>query len=256
MIVGLLFNYLVLTVTSSSFLDNAPFQLVFIVPSWSKNEETLTKQQQKKVALATMEKIHEDYDSLGKFSFSEGSVLAWFVVLTVAWMSRNPGFCPGWGNLLPNNGKGVTDASIAILVILVLFIWPKDPCHDGQSTLTYEKIFLDSLEPILTWNVMKTKFSWSCVLLVAVGNAISEGVKASHLSTLIGCFLHGIFQSLNPFWLQVIAQLASSIVSEFTSNTSTAGIFIPIMLSIAKAFALNPLYLVLPATFASSFGFM
>ncbi|EPB75712.1 hypothetical protein ANCCEY_05204 [Ancylostoma ceylanicum] len=37
------------------------------------------------------------------------------------------------------------------------------------------------LAPILNWSAMKRRFSWSCVLLIGAGYAISEGVNAESL---------------------------------------------------------------------------
>jgi len=44
--------------------------------------------------------------------------------------------------------------------------------------------------------------------------------------------------------------------TEFTSNTSTASILIPIADAVARQIEINPSYLLLPLTLATSFSFM
>lgn len=36
------------------------------------------------------------------FSFAETVVLIDFIILAVLWISRKPGFMPGWGELFPD----------------------------------------------------------------------------------------------------------------------------------------------------------
>lgn len=55
--------------------------------------------------------------------------------------------------------------------------------------------------------------------------------------------------------LSVLATLTVCFLTEFASNIATAGIFIPIMISLSKGLSLHPLYLVLPVTISCSFAF-
>lgn len=47
------------------------------------------------------EKIKEAHSDLGGMSFAEASVMIWFILLLLAWCSRDPGFVHGWDALLP-----------------------------------------------------------------------------------------------------------------------------------------------------------
>lgn len=108
--------------------------------------------------------IHLMYDELGDITWGEKSVFGFFVILIGSWISRDPGFAPGWGDLLPHRHY-FSDSVSGILVACVLFVWPKDPFDSS-----------DPFAPILKWSDMKTKYSWSCTLLIGAGYAISEGV--------------------------------------------------------------------------------
>ncbi|KIH64566.1 hypothetical protein ANCDUO_05122 [Ancylostoma duodenale] len=136
------------------------------------------------ISQAVGKRVKAAYDSLGDFTFAEKSILGWFIVLTACWILRKPGFFHGWTYLFPNDGVLLTDSVPAILVVFILFAWPKDPSSGDLS-------------PILNWSAMKKRFSWSCVLLIGAGYAISEGVHAESLH-------------INPLYLALPVTLACS----------------------------------------------
>lgn len=103
------------------------------------------------------------------FRWGEKSVFVFFILLIGSWISRDPGFTPGWGDLLPHRNF-ISDSVSGVLISCILFVWPKDPFDP-----------IDPMAPILKWTDMKSKFSWSCTLLIGAGYAISEGVDVSYL---------------------------------------------------------------------------
>lgn len=199
--------------------------------------------EEKRVSRAVMKNIHNAYNDLGSFSFAEKSILFWFAILMGCWIFRSPGFMAGWGDFFPDGGKYLTDSVPGIVIVFLLFMWPKDP-------------FTKDYSPILTWPMMQRRFAWSCALLIGAGYAISEGVQKSGLSTLISCTMKDVFSKLNSMELQVMVTVSITAMTEFASNVSTGSIFIPIVLSIAESLHIHPLYLALPATVTCSFAFM
>ncbi|VDO49641.1 unnamed protein product [Haemonchus placei] len=198
---------------------------------------------EKRLAKAVEKNIHDAYKALGPFTFAEKSVLCWFGVLMSFWIMRKPGFIAGWGDLFPNDGKFLTDSVPGILIVFLMFAWPRDPFAKDHS-------------PILTWPTMQHKFTWSCMLLIGAGYAISEGVEKSGLSTLIACAMKDTFGRFNSVQLQIMIAASITAMTEFASNVSTGSILIPIVISIAESLQLHPLYLAMPATVACSFAFM
>ncbi|CAI5445684.1 unnamed protein product [Caenorhabditis angaria] len=185
--------------------------------------------------------IRQMYEDLGEISFGEMSVGCFFVILIGSWISRDPGFTSGWADLLEHRNY-LTDSAIGILIAAILFVWPKN---------------LENLsQPILEWSDMKSKYSWSCTLLIGAGYAISEGVFKSGLARMISCGMKSIFLNLSPLPLQVCVTVTIVIMTEFASNVSTGSIFIPISLGVAESMGVHPLYLSLPTTVACSFAFM
>ena len=60
-----------------------------------------------------------------------------------------------------------------------------------------------------------------------------------------------------PGWvIVVIVALLVAGLTEFTSNTATSSLLLPILSSLAVGLDLHPLYLMLPGVIAASFAFM
>ncbi|XP_035385890.1 solute carrier family 13 member 2-like [Electrophorus electricus] len=49
--------------------------------------------------------MRTEYRKLGSFSFAEGCVVVLFLLLVVLWFTRDPGFMPGWAELLFNQER-------------------------------------------------------------------------------------------------------------------------------------------------------
>ncbi|KAK6741402.1 hypothetical protein RB195_009324 [Necator americanus] len=226
----LLASYVVIT---CSFMG--PKQLFQLCHHPTKDEQRISEAIEKKILAA--------YKQLGDFTFAEKSILVWFFILMASWILRKPGFIYGWGDLFPNGGGFLSDSVPAVLIVFILFMWPRDP-------------FSNDLTPILNWSVMKSKFSWSCLLLIGGGYAISEGVGKSGLSLLISCIMKDIFGRLPKLFLLISVMASITFMTEFASNVSTGSIFIPIVLSTAESLHIHPLYLALPVAVSCSFAFM
>ncbi|KAI8507363.1 Solute carrier 13 [Branchiostoma belcheri] len=204
--------------------------------------------------------IRKQYDELGPVSFAEKVVLFHFVLLVLLWFFRDMKFvklqnkrAAGWTYFFQ---KGyMTDAATGIMVAIVLFFWPSQPpnfmcCRRSQDTRPAKPA-----PPILDWATVHQKMPWSVVILLGGGFALADGVKVSGLSI----WLSDAFTSLAGVPPAVIALLISVIVAfitEFTSNVSTASIFLPIIGKMAEGICVHPYYLMIPATIACSFAFM
>ncbi|XP_078599119.1 Na(+)/citrate cotransporter-like isoform X4 [Branchiostoma floridae x Branchiostoma japonicum] len=204
--------------------------------------------------------IRRQYDELGPVSFPEKVVLLHFVLLVLLWFFRDMKFvklenkrAAGWTYFFV---KGyMTDAATGIMVAIFLFFWPSKPpnfmcCRRKRDTRPAEPA-----PPILDWATVHQKMPWSVVILLGGGFALADGVKVSGLSM----WLSEAFTSLAGVPPAVVALVVSIIVAfitEFTSNVSTASIFLPIIGKMAEGICVHPYYLMIPATIACSFAFM
>jgi solute carrier family 13 (sodium-dependent dicarboxylate transporter), member 2/3/5 len=76
-----------------------------------------------KYELIDIKKFKELYKELGSFSFEEGVISFFFILIAILWATRSPiGLYPGWGALFKKDY--VTDGTVAIFVSLFLFMIP------------------------------------------------------------------------------------------------------------------------------------
>jgi len=181
--------------------------------------------------------------------------LFFFCTLALLWLTRKPGFVPGWGELSFFEPKYVTDASVAIFITFCLFIFPsRRPnflCLRANGDLTPAA----PAPALLQWDVVQHKMAWNVILLLGGSFAMALGAQESGLSYWIGQQLRPL-NSLSPLGANIICVLIICALTQCTSNTATATVFLPILAELAEVLHVHPLYLMLPATLMTSYAFM
>ncbi|NWW03837.1 S13A2 protein, partial [Oreocharis arfaki] len=202
--------------------------------------------------------IKAESKKLGKMKFAEIEVLILFVLLVVLWFTREPGFFPGWATVLFDSGEEsyVTDATVAIFISLLLFILPSDFSNqDRGEEQTGGRARFRAPPPLLDWKVVQEKMPWNIVLLLGGGFALAKGSEESGLSAWLGSKLTPLESIPHPAIAFLLCLLIATF-TECTSNVATTTLFLPIVASMAEAICMNPLYVMLPCTVASSLAFM
>jgi sodium-dependent dicarboxylate transporter 2/3/5 len=96
---------------------------------------------------------------------------------------------------------------------------------------------------------------WGVGVIVGGGYAMASGFKATGLAEWLGYQL--AFISGYPTFVVIFIVVGFILFfTEINSNTATANIFLPVLASMAVAGNMNPLLLMIPATFACSFVFI
>ncbi|XP_030621202.1 solute carrier family 13 member 1 [Chanos chanos] len=187
--------------------------------------------------------IQQQYDALGPMSSQEIVSLIIFVLMALLWFFREPGFMPGWSSLFSDYPGFATDATVAVLLGILLFIIPS-----GRVNGTH-------YEPMITWKEFQSCMPWEISLLVGGGFALAEGTEVSGLSEYVANLLTPL-GDLPPLATVTIACLIVTSVTEVASNPATATIFLPILAPLAEAIKINPLYMLIPAVLSVSFAFV
>ncbi|MBT3602849.1 MAG: DASS family sodium-coupled anion symporter [Candidatus Latescibacteria bacterium] len=187
--------------------------------------------------------VHTQYAELGPMSFAEKIVLANFISLAILWLTRKSitvgtWTLPGWSQLFENS-TWINDGTVAIFIALLLFIIP------SQSK---------SKSRILDWEIA-ANLPWHIILLFGGGFALASGFKESGLSLWCAQQLQGL-GTIHPLILIVALCFLMTFLTELTSNTATAEMFLPILAALAVAVEVNPLLLMVPATLSCSCAFM
>jgi len=94
------------------------------------------------------------------------------------------------------------------------------------------------------------------VLLYGGGFALGVLSFQTGLAEAMGRGLTGLLPIQGSLGLLVASVVIAAVLSETTSNTASANMVVPVIISIAHAAGLDPLEPALGATLASSLGFM
>lgn len=184
----------------------------------------------------------DKYKALGKVSAEQKRVFVLFVLLAVLWVFRsnlNLGFTiiPGWSSLFPNP-KYLNDGTVAIFVAMLLFIIPSTKKRQA----------------LVGWKIM-LNLPWHIVFLFGGGFALAKGFIDSGLSNYVGGLLSGT-KDMSPVALVGTLTAIMSTLTEFTSNTATTEMMLPIISGLATEIKVNPLLIMIPVTLAASMAFM
>lgn len=190
--------------------------------------------------------VHKEIEAMGKLSTMEKRVFVVFLFTALGWVFRRnidlEGFIiPGWSSLLGIEHY-VHDSTVAIITALLLFSIPS-----GKSIHSGPKRLLD-------WNAA-SQVPWGVVMIVGGGYAIADSFNHTGLAEFLGSQMS--FISAYPMILILIIVITLMIfITEINSNTATANIFLPVLAAMAIAGNINPILIMVPATFACSFSFM
>jgi sodium-dependent dicarboxylate transporter 2/3/5 len=187
--------------------------------------------------------LDEAYRRQGRTRFAEWVVMVTFGVLVLLWLTRSTLQIGdirlfGWSEWF-DEPKFITDGTVSIAMALVLFAIPSRSEQGGM---------------VLDWETAK-RIPWHIILLLGGGFALARGIDQSGLSAWLGGQLEG-FGAL-PVWLFLLLMCAGiCCLSEFTSNTATTQLILPILIAMSIRLQIHPLLLMIPATVACSWGFM
>lgn len=144
---------------------------------------------------------------------------------------------PGWRDiefLAP-----LKDGAVAITGAVILFLVPSRD-HPGET--------------IMDWETAK-QVPWGILLLFGGGFALASGFASSGLSASIGEAMTGL-RGVPIILVVIIVCTALTFLTELTSNTATTNLVLPILAQAGLALAIDPLYLMVPATLSASCAFM
>lgn len=192
--------------------------------------------------------VREELAKLGRVETAEKRMFAVFVVLALLWIFREP--VPGWGwapllSLTERIADGtlvrwVDDGTVAMGVGIACFIIPSGK-RDGSKLLHWEST---------------VRLPWGIVLLFGGGLALAQGMSTSGLDSYLGGLLADNLQDFPPLGMAVITAIGVTYFSEITSNVACLTMLLPVVYGAAESLSIDPLVLMVPATFSASCAFM
>lgn len=179
---------------------------------------------------------------MGKISKGERNVLFAFLITVFLWVF--PGIltiifgsdapcCKWWEAHIP-------EGLAAIIGAVILFILPLD-WEERKGTITWKEA---------------VDIDWGTILLFGGGLSLGGLMFSTGLAENIGKGILSLTGAKSLFAITAISILLAIITSELTSNTASANMVIPIMISLSTAANVNPLIPALGACLGASYGFM
>ncbi|MDR2374044.1 MAG: DASS family sodium-coupled anion symporter [Bifidobacteriaceae bacterium] len=215
---------------SKWMLAGLPLSVVFLAITWFILTKVVFKPEIKDIP-GGRELIRKERAALGPWSAGEKLVAAVFVLAAFCWIAFP--LIPALSEL------GVKDEHIAMAVGVVLFLLPAKP---AQGIM------------VLDWNTAK-HMPWDVLLLFGGGLALSGLITNTGLANWIGDRAKAL-GAIPVVLAVVVVTLIVIFLTELTSNTATAALFVPIMGGVALGLGLDPMMLAVPVALAATCAFM
>ncbi|HEX2249099.1 MAG TPA: DASS family sodium-coupled anion symporter [Gemmatimonadales bacterium] len=185
------------------------------------------------------ETIRRERERLGPWTRGQRSVAIAFAVTVALWV------IPGLVAVAVGEGSAayqiltrrLPEGVAALLGAMLLFVLPGD---EG---------------PAISWK-QAVEIDWGVVLLYGGGFALGVLSFQTGLAEALGRGVTGLFPVEGSFGLLATSVIVAVLLSETTSNTASANMVVPVVISVAQAARLDPLEPALGATMAASLGFM
>lgn len=193
-----------------------------------------------KELLGSREMVASRRAALGPWTRAQRSTALAFGITVALWVI--PGLLALVGGdrhpLYLAMNRSIPEGIAAMLGAVLLFLLPGD---EGERAITWDDA---------------ARIDWGVVLLYGGGFALGVLSFQTGLAEAVGRGLTSLLPVHGELPLLVASVLIAVVVSEATSNTASANMVVPVVISIAHASHMDPLLPALGATMASSLGFM
>jgi sodium-dependent dicarboxylate transporter 2/3/5 len=213
-----------------------PLLAVFLPLTWLLLTHVLHPIRMRRIEGAS-ELVRRAHDALGPPSTGEKITLAVFTAAAALWMTR-----PLLASLEIGGAKplaGLSDAGIAMLAALVLFV---SPVSRRKGAF------------VLDWDTA-VKLPWGILILFGGGLSLAAAIESVGLGEFFGAQVGALAGT--PSWIVVLVVVTGIVfLTELTSNTATTATLIPILAALAPGLGIDPVLLIVPAAIAASCAFM
>jgi sodium-dependent dicarboxylate transporter 2/3/5 len=223
-----------------SFLDwllvGGPFALIFLPIAWLLVTRVLFRAGIGEIE-GGRQYFNEEYRKLGSLSRGERIVLAVFFAAAGLWI-----FSPLLKGVTVAGVKpliGLTDAGIAMLAAMALFLIPADRATAARA---------------MDWKTA-VKLPWGVLMLFGGGLTLAAAIEANGVSEFIGNSSRGL-AGLPPLVLLLAVTTMTVFLSELTSNTAQVSTMVPVLSAMAPVLGMNPYVLILACALGASSAYM
>lgn len=213
------------------FLFGFPFCATLLVACWFLLVRAFPLPKAFQINAVNNQPLQAELAALGNITLPERRLLWLFGTVIVAWITGSLLWYSWWPNC--------NDTVVMMSGALLLFLIPADRANPST--------------PLLDWPTA-LRIPWGIILLFGGGLALAKGFDQSGLAIWVGDAMRGL--NALPHVLIIFVVLAVVVLlSEVTSNIATASMMMPLLAALSVSIGVQPLALLLSATFAASFGF-
>ena len=109
---------------------------------------------------------------------------------------------------------------------------------------------------LVDWKTIQKDAEWGVLILFGGGLTLSAILKETGTSDFIANQLSSLLFGVNPLFFMLAIILFVIILTQFSSNTASANILIPIFASLAVSFGLSVTVVAAVVSIAASFAFL
>ncbi|SEO21579.1 solute carrier family 13 (sodium-dependent dicarboxylate transporter), member 2/3/5 [Halogranum amylolyticum] len=175
--------------------------------------------------------VKSQLEALGPMTRGERRVVAVFALVVSGWLLRP--------FVIEPVAPGVTDTTVALVGGILVFLVPVD---------------LKRGEFLLEWEAT-TRVPWGVLLLFGAGFSLARLFQLSGLDRWIAGNLVAL-RGVEFVWVVLAVATLVVFLTEVTSNSATASLFIPVMASLGASLAVSPIVLMVTVSVAASLAFM
>ncbi|HEY1372011.1 MAG TPA: SLC13 family permease [Candidatus Binatia bacterium] len=217
-------------------LVGLPFTLIFLPLAWLLVTRVLFRADIGEIE-GGRQLFEEQYRKLGPLARGEKIVLAVFSVTAFLWIAS-----PLLTEIAVAGVKplaGLSDAGIAMLAALALFLIPADAAKGIRA---------------MDWDTA-AKLPWGVLILFGGGLTLAASIEANGVSAFIGNSSRAL-AGLPPLMLLLAITAMTVFLSELTSNTAQVATMVPVLAAMAPMLGMNPYVLILACTLGASSAYM
>lgn len=186
--------------------------------------------------------VLREKNKLGKWSAGQRNALIAFALTVILWVT--PGFFALFdgtnSSLYKNFNSHVPEGAAAVLGAVLLFVLP----------VSWKK-----KEFTISWK-QAIGIDWGTLLLFGGGLTLGNLMFETKLAEAVGKELMSV-SGAGSLWGITLASIYIAVfVSEATSNTASANMVVPVIISLCMAAGINPIPPAIGATLGASWGFM
>ena len=134
---------------------------------------------------------------------------------------------------------GLSDAGIAMLAAMALFVIPADRAKGIRA---------------MDWDTA-VKLPWGVLLLFGGGLTLAAAIETNGVSAFIGNSSRGL-AGLPPLLLLLAITAMTVFLSELTSNTAQVATMVPVLAAMSPVLGMDPRVLILACTLGASSAYM